>query len=247
MRAIWKGHLRFSLVTIPIRIYSAVDAKETISFNQLHKEDNGRVGYDKKCKSCNKVLKSDDIVKGYEYQPGSFVIVDSDDLNSIKLESTKIIDIQNFVNISEIPPFLYDAPYFIGPDGEVAKTAYSLLVQSLRGVNKVGVAKVVIRDREDIVLIGHYEESIMMYKIRYPQEIRNTKDIPELDEFKINKDQLTLAHSLIDSMTTDFADIDIQDTYQTALKEMIDNKIAGKEVVAEKEKEEVVMEPSDLM
>ena len=97
MRSIWKGHIRFSLVTIPIRIYNAIETSETISFKQLHKEDNGPIGYDKRCRKCNKIVKMEDIVKGYQYEPDQFVIIDPEDLDKLKLKSTKVIEIENLM------------------------------------------------------------------------------------------------------------------------------------------------------
>src|ERR1041384_2516119 len=116
MRSIWKGHIRFSLVTIPIRIYNAVETGETIRFNQLHKEDNGAVGYDKKCKKCGKALTTEEIVKGYEFEPEQYVLVSAEELAKIKLKSTKVIEIQGFIDAGEIDASLYDSPYFAGPD-----------------------------------------------------------------------------------------------------------------------------------
>src|SRR5579872_5080073 len=107
MRSIWKGHIRFSLVTIPIRIYNAVETEETIRFNQLHKEDNGPVGYEKKCKKCGKALTNDDIVKAYEFEPDQYVIVTPEDLEKVKIKSTKIIDIEGFIDATEVNPSLY--------------------------------------------------------------------------------------------------------------------------------------------
>ena len=117
MRSIWKGHIQFSLVTIPIRIYNAVDTQETIKFNQLHKEDNGPVGYEKKCKKCGKVLANEDIVKGYQFEPEQFVIVSADELAKVKLKSTKVLEIAGFIDASEVHPSLYESPYYAGPTG----------------------------------------------------------------------------------------------------------------------------------
>ena len=147
----WKGHIRFSLVTIPIRIYSAVETAEAIRFNQLHKEDNGAVGYDKKCKKCGKVLAAEDIVKGYQFEPDQYVIIAPEDLEKIKLKSTKVIDIEGFIDASEVHPTLYESPYFAGPDGPVGASTYALLTQALQESGKVGVGKVVMRDREEVV------------------------------------------------------------------------------------------------
>src|SRR5262252_6788761 len=155
MRSIWKGHIRFSLVTIPIRIYNAVDtAEQAIRFNQLHKDDNGPVGYDKKCKKCGKNLTNEEIVKGYQFEPEQYVIVSPEDLEKIKLKSTRVIEIEGFIDAGEVHPTLYEAPYFAGPDGLVAGKAYSLLTQALKASGKVGLGKVVLRDREEAVMIG---------------------------------------------------------------------------------------------
>ena len=144
MRSIWKGHIRFSLVTIPICIYNAIETSETISFNQLHREDNGPIGYDKRCKKCNRVVKSEDIVKGYQYEPDQYVIIEPKDLAKLKLKSTKVIEIEGFVDSSEVHPTLYDTPYFAGPDGDVAAKTFALLCATLKDTGKLGIGKVVI-------------------------------------------------------------------------------------------------------
>src|SRR6266705_5179867 len=111
MTSIWKGHIRFSLVTIPVRIYNGVETTETIKFNQLHKEDNGSVGYEKKCKKCGKTLTSEEIVKGYQFEPEQYVIVSPEDLAGIKLKSTKVIEIAGFIDAGEVHPTLYESTY----------------------------------------------------------------------------------------------------------------------------------------
>ncbi len=237
MRAIWKGHIRFSLVTIPVRIYNAVDTDQKISFNQLHKDDNGPVGYDKRCKKCNAIVSNDSIVKGYPYEPEHYVIVEKDDLDKIKLKSTKIIEIQGFIDAEEVHPTLYESPYFAGPDGPVAVKAFSLLAASLKESGKVGIGKVVLRDREDVVLIAPQEKGIVFYKLRSPKEVRNIQEVPQLEKQGVDKDQLKLAKNLIDSMTTSLSKIDMTDKYQDALREMIEAKIEGKQIVTVEEEE----------
>jgi DNA end-binding protein Ku len=232
MRALWKGFIRFSLVTIPVNLYSAVESSSTISFNQLHKTDNGRVGYEKKCKKCGNVLSNDEIVKGYEFQPDQYIVIDNEDLQKIKLESTKTIEIEGFVNASEISPMLYDSPYFIGPDGEVGKKAYALFTETLKETGKMGIGKVVMRDREDVVMISPEENGMMMFKLRYPDELRKISSVPQLNGTKVDKDQLKLAKTLVESMTTTMDKIELKDKYQDALKELIEAKAEGKEIVA---------------
>jgi DNA end-binding protein Ku len=244
MRSIWKGHIQFSLVTIPIRIYNAVETGEAIKFNQLHKEDNGAVGYDKKCKKCGKVLASEDIVKGYQFEPEQYVVVTNEDFEKIKLKSTKVIEIAGFIDASEVHPTLYESPYFAGPDGPVAAKTYALLVQALQASGKVGIGKVVLREREEVVLIAPLEGGVVLYKLRNPQEIRKIGDVPQLEQIEANKDQLKLSISLVESMASKLEDLDLKDHYRDALRDMIEAKIAGKQVVSSPEQEQPV---ADIM
>lgn len=241
MRAIWKGHIRFSLVTIPVLIYNAVDTEQKIRFNLLHEEDHGPIGYDKRCKKCNKVVSAGEIVRGFRYEPERYVIVEEEDLEKINLESTKIIEIEGFIDAEEVHPSLYEAPYYAGPDGPVAVQAYSLLAAALRESGKIGIGKVVLHDREDVVMIAPHGRAVALYKLRPPEEIRKVDEIPQLDEKPVDKEQLRLARSLVDSMTTTLDKIDLTDRYHDALRSIIEAKIAGKEIVTvEKEEKPVV-------
>ncbi len=242
MRSIWKGHIRFSLVTIPIRIYSAVDTEETIRFNQLHKEDNGAVGYEKKCKKCGKTLGADDIVKGYQFQPEQYVIVSAEDLQKVKLKSTRVIEIEGFIDSSEVHPTLYESPYFAGPDGPVAVKTYSLLSQALQASGKVGFGKVVLRDREEAILIAPLDGGLVLYKLRSPKELRQMDTVPQLEQKEANKEELKLSVSLVESMATSLKDLDLTDRYRDALREMIEARIAGREVVSVPEEEQPVVD-----
>ncbi|MEQ8470407.1 MAG: Ku protein [Marinoscillum sp.] len=243
MRAIWKGHIRFSLVTIPIRIYNAIDNQQSVKFNLLAKETKNPVKYEKKDKVTGETLRAEDIVKGYQYEPGQFVIVDNDDFDKVKLKSTKVIEIEGFVDTKEVHPTLFDSPYFAGPDGDVAAKTYQLLSEALKKSGKVGVGKVVLRDRENVVLLTPHEKGILLYKLRYPDEVRNISDVPKLGETQeIEAEQLKMANTLIDSMTKKFDDIKLEDRYNGALKDMIINKIEGKEIVSISEEEPEVVD-----
>jgi len=232
MRSIWKGHIRFSLVTIPIRVYSAIDQAETIRFNQLHKDCNGPIGYDKRCKKCNQVVSGQDILKGYQYEPEQWVIIEPSDFEKLRLESTRIIEIEGFVDSADVHPTLYEVPYFAGPDSPVASRAYALLCEALKQSGKVGVGKVVLREREDAVIIAPHENGLILYKLRYPKEVRRIQDVPELDALpKVEADQLKLARQLMDTMSTTLDSIEIRDRYNEALREIIEAKIHGREIV----------------
>lgn len=231
MRAIWRGHIQFSLVTIPVRMYNAIDSSETVSFNLLSKDGHNPVGYEKKDKVTGKTLKNDEIVKGYQYEPGQFVIIEEEDFAKVKLKSEKVIEIQGFVDASEVPATLFEAPYFMGPDGDVAAKTYGLLSETLKQSNMLAVGKVVLRDREIPLLLAPYDKGIVMYRLRYPNEVRDINEVPGLSQVKADKDQLKLARTLVDSMTMKFADIEMKDHYNEALQEIIDAKVAGREVV----------------
>lgn len=242
MRSIWKGHIRFSLVTIPVRIYNAVDTEETIRFNQLHKEDNGAIGYEKKCKKCGKSLTAEEIVKGYQFEPERYVIVSPDDLAKIKLKSTKVIEIEGFIDATEVHPSLYEAPYLAGPDGPVAAKTYSLLSEALKASGKVGLGKVVLRDREETVMIAPQDGGIILYKLRQPNEVRKMDNVPQIERKEVSKDELKLSISLVESMSSSLKEIDLTDRYRDALREMIEAKIAGREVVSSPEEEKPVVD-----
>jgi len=240
MRSIWKGHIRFLLVAIPVRVYNAIEASEKIQFNQLHREDFGPIGYDKKCKKCGQIVANDEITKGYQYEPDRYALVEPEEIAKVKIKTTKAVDIMGFVDASEIPTTFLDAPYYLGPDGPVAEKPYALLRQVLKDTGKVGLAKVVLRDREDLVAVFPLENGIVLQKLRYPAEVRKVQDVPEIDSTqKIDKKELTLATSLVEQMITSFADIDTVDHYHEALRKLIDSKIKGKKVTEFEKIEEV--------
>lgn len=242
LRSIWKGHIRFSLVTIPIRIYNAVDTAQSVSFNQLHKDCNGRIGYDKRCKKCDQMVKNDDILKGYQYEPDQYVIFEKDDLDKLKLKSTKVIEIVGFVDASEIHPTLFDSPYYAGPDGDVAANPYALLSAALKDSGKMGVGKVVLREREDVVMIAPHGDGLLLYKMRYPREIRKIDDVPLVEPHKSNKEELKLAKSLVDSMTTTLDKLTLENKYNDAVRDMVQAKVDGKEIVVMEEEEKEVVD-----
>ena len=242
MRSIWKGHIRFSMVTIPVRIYGAIETSKSISFNQLHKEDFGRVRYEKRCKKCNEALKTDDIVKGYEYEPDQYVVIEDEDFEKLKLKSTKIIEIEGFVDAEEVHPTLYDTPYFAGPDGPVAAKAYALLRETLRNSGKMGIGRVVLRDRESVMMLAPQGPGLVMYKLRYPNEVRQAEQVPDVDGLEADDTQLQLANTLVESMSKSFAELELKDRYKDALTDVITAKIEGKEVVTVAEEEVEVVD-----
>jgi len=232
MRSIWKGHIRFLLVAIPIRVYNAIETSEKIQFNQLHRDDYGPIGYDKRCKKCGQVVSNDQITKGYQYEPDRYAIVEPEDIAKVKIKTTKAVDIIGFVDRSEIPTTFYDAPYYAGPDGPVSEKPYALLREVMKQTGKVGVGKVVLRDREDLVAIFPMEDGLVLQKLHYPHELRKMEDVPDLEGTqKLNKNELKLATTLVAEMSTSLSEIDTVDNYHAALKTLIESKIKGNKVV----------------
>ena len=244
MRSIWKGHIRFLLVAIPVRIYNAIETSEKIQFNQLHRDDFGPIGYDKRCKKCNEVVSNDQITKGYQYEPDRYAIVEPEDIAKVKIKTTRAVDIVGFVDREEIPSTFYDSPYFAGPDGAVSEKPYALLREVMKQTGKIAVGKVVLRDREDLVAVFPHEDGLVLQKLHYPHELRKMEDVPDLetvqklDAQKLNKNELKLATTLVQEMSTTLSEIDTEDNYYNALRTLIDSKIKGREV-AEFEVEEV--------
>jgi DNA end-binding protein Ku len=245
MRSIWKGHIRFLLVAIPVRIYNAIETSEKISFNQLHRDDYGPIGYDKRCKKCGQIVSGDQITKGYQYEPDRYAIVEPDDIAKIKIKTTKAVDIVGFVDRDEVPTTFFDAPYFAGPDGPVSEKPYALLREVMKQTGKIAVGKVVLRDREDLVAVFPHEDGLVLQKLHYPHELRKMEDVPDLSGVKnltpqkLNKNELKLAATLVQEMVTTLGEIDTEDNYHTALRNMIDAKIKGRKVVEVEEVEEL--------
>jgi len=240
MRSIWKGHIRFLLVAIPVRVYNAIETSEKIQFNQLHREDFGPIGYDKRCKKCNQVVTNDQITKGYQYESDRYAIVEPEEIAKVKIKTNRAVDIMGFVDASEIPPTFYDSPYYLGPDGPVAEKPYALLRQVMKDTGKVGLAKVVLRDREDLVAVFPHENGMVLQKLHYPSELRRIEDVPETESAqKVDKKELTMATSLVEQMVTSFSDIDSIDHYNEALRKLIDQKIKGKKVTEFEKVEEI--------
>lgn len=237
MRSIWKGHIRFSLVTIPIQIFNAVETKGNISFKQLHVKDNSRISYKKVCRGCEETVSSKEIVKGYEYEPDQYVVIKPEELNSLKLKSTKAIDIEAFVDIDEVHPSRFEAVYFVGPNGEVASKTYNLFCKTLIKTGKAAIGRIILRDREDVVLLTTHKNAMIMYKLRYPYELRSASKIPDIIESEVSDAELQLAETLVKSLETTFDKVDFEDRYKDALMDLVQSKIDGKEIITVTEDE----------
>lgn len=246
MHTIWKGSISFGLVNIPIKLHAATEDKD-VKLRTLHKECNSPIKYEKVCPVCDKEVKNEDIVKAYEYTKGKFVVLEDEDLEALKKENEeKAVEIIDFVKMSEIDPIYYQRSYFMSPNESGGK-AYSLLRKALEESQKVGIAKIMIRAKEQLAVIRVYDNTLVMETIHFPDEVRKTVDVPNVpEEDKVTEKELQTAIMLIDQLTTEFEPDKYHDDYRTALLELIEAKRTGKELVTPTEKEPV-SNVTDLM
>ncbi|MFH1568828.1 MAG: Ku protein [Gemmatimonadota bacterium] len=227
LRPLWSGYLRCSLVTVPIRLYAAVDADAAPHAHQLHQLDHGRIGYDKKCRTCGAGVDADQIVSGYEYGPDQHVVLAPEELQQLRLPSARVIDLVHFVPADQVPPALFDTPYYLGPHGPVAAPAYALLAAALAQSGHLGVGKLALREREDLAFLSPYEDGLILYKARFPQRLRAFAEVPHRTTDPIPAEGLPLARRLIEARRTALDQITLRDTYPQALRELIEAKLQG--------------------
>lgn len=235
MHTMWKGSISFGLVNIPIKLFSATEDKD-IKLRNLHKECNTPVQYEKVCPNCEKELENTDIVKGYEYVKGKFVILSDEELNELKDEhEEKAVEIIDFVKLDEIDPIYFNRSYFMGP-GDNGSKAYALLREALQKSGKIGIAEITIRSKQHMAIIRVYKNSLVMETIHYPDEVRNVGEVPGVPEnIEINEKELDTAIMLIDQLTTEFEPEKYKDEYRTALMELIESKVNNNEGTTSKE------------
>jgi DNA end-binding protein Ku len=235
MRPIWNGMLSFGLVNIPVGLYPATEDSD-LHLHLLHKEDNGRIHNQRVCDVDGKPVEYADLVKGYEYEKGSFVTLSDEDLAKVKVEGTDRIVIDDFVQASEIDAKFFEKPYFLLP-GKKSDAPYALLREALKKTGKVGIARIVIRTRERLAAVRVDGASIMLDTMHFADELRSVDGAPPVT-VEVGKRELDMATMLIDAMTTPFDPSKYQDKYREALLEVIHEKVAGKEVVHQEEQAE---------
>jgi DNA end-binding protein Ku len=234
-RPTWKGFLKVSLVTIPVRVYPATESAATISFNQLHEECQTRIQQKKWCPSCEREVTSAEIVKGYEFEKGRWVVVGDDDIAKVKTESTKVINLLQFASDDEIDPMYVDKTYYLAPEGPMAGDAYAVMRDGMKG--KAGIGKVAIHGREYLVAVKPHKQGLVMYTLHHAAEIRTIDQIDELRDVrgKVSAAESKLAQQVIASYEGPLDLATYTDEYQSGLRAIIDAKIAGEEIVATKE------------
>jgi len=226
----WKGSISFGLVNIPIKMFTATEDKD-IKFRYLHKECHTPLKYQKICPTCNKEVSENEIVRGYEYETGHFIILDEKEISALKTEmDNRAIEILDFVNLAEIDPIYFDKSYYLSPQDNGNK-AYTLLRQAMNDTGKIAIAKMTIRNKQTLAAIRVYQNVLVLETLFYPDEVRPLNLIPGLPENNLaNEKELDIAKKLIENLTAPFEPEKYKNDYREALQRIIDQKIQGKEI-----------------
>jgi DNA end-binding protein Ku len=232
-RANWKGFLRLSLVTCPVALFPATSESEKISFNQINRNTGHRIKYMKVDADTGEEVSSDDIMKGYKVDTDTYIEISRDELDNIALESTRTIEIDQFVPKSEIDELYLVRPYYIVPDGKVGHDAYAVIRETIRSLNKVALARVVLTNREHVIALEARDNGLMGMLLRYPYEVRNSSEyFDEIQDVKITKDMLDLAKHIVEQKSGHFDPSNFEDHYEAALTELINKKRNGERITS---------------
>jgi DNA end-binding protein Ku len=248
-RSMWMGTLNFGLVSMPVKLYSAVTNK-SVHFNQLHGVDNARIQQKRVCSADGEEVPFEEIVKGYELAPERYVVIEDAELAALAPEATRTIEIEDFVEIDEIDRIYFDQPYYIVPNRGGARS-YKLLLQAMLDTGKVAIARVVLRSRERLVAVHPHEDVLMMTTLSYADEINPTSELRELggeeESAAVGERELDVARRLVESLAEPFDITRYKDTYREAVLDLIDRKASGEEVVVEPRPAVETLQSPDLM
>ncbi len=234
-RPTWKGFLKISLVNIPVRVFPATDSAATISFNQLHGECQTRIQQKRWCPKCEREVPLAEVVKGYEFEKGRYVVMDEEDMAKVRPESTRVIDLVQFTPVESIDPIYVERPYYLAPDGQMAQEAFAVMREGMKG--KAGIGKLALYGREYLVAVQPKDKGLVMYTMRRSNEVRSMDAIDELSGVpsKVKPEEIKLAKQVISNFEGELDLTEYKDAYQEELQRIIDAKIAGEEVVASTE------------
>ena len=232
LRPTWKGFLKVSLVNIPVKVYPATESTATLSFNQLHAECQTRIQQKRWCPHCEREVSNQELAKGYEFEKGRYVIVSDEDVQKVRVESTRVINLVQFANAADIDPIYVDRAYYLAPDGPMAAEAFAVMRDGMAG--KAGIGKVALYGREYLVAIKPQKKGLVMYTLHHDAEIRSIDQIEELESVptRVKPEEMKLAKQVIATFDAPLNLKDYQDEYTEGLRRIIEAKIAGEEVVA---------------
>jgi DNA end-binding protein Ku len=232
VRSTWKGFLRVSLVNIPVKVFPATESAASISFNQLHAECQTRIQQKRWCPHCEREVPNSELVKGYEFEKGRYVVVTDEDMQKVRVESTRVINLSQFTDDTAIDPIYVDRAYYLAPDGAMAADAFAVMREGM--VGKAGVGKVALYGREYLVAIRPQKKGLVMYTLHHDAEIRSIDEIEELNSVptKVKPEEMKLAKQVIATFDAELDLKEYKDEYREGLRKIIDAKISGEEVVA---------------
>ena len=227
-RAYWQGQIRLALVSIPVEIYSATKSGSRISFNQIHEPSGKRISYEKVVPGIGPVDR-DEIIRGYEISKGNYVLLEDEEIEAVKIESKRTLELVQFVDACEIDPLYFEKPYYVAPQDELAEEAFVVLREALRKAKKVALGQLSVRGREKLVAIKPCGKGLLLETLRYADEVRAGQSFfDEIDEAKPRKELLDLANTLIEQKSAPFDAGEFEDRYAEALKKLIDKKAKSK-------------------
>src|SRR6201985_16427 len=230
-RANWKGFLRLSLVTCPVALYPATSDTEKVSFNQINRKTGHRIKYAKVDADTGEEVEASDIMKGYKVDTDTYIEVSKDELDELALESTRTIEIDEFVPKSDIDNRYLIRPYYLVPDGKVGHDAFAVIRETIREMNKVAIGRVVLTNREHIIALEPMDKGLMGTLLRYPYEVRDPQEyFDDIQDVKVTKDMLELARHIVEQKSGSFEPDKFEDHYETALGDLINQKRAGKTI-----------------
>ena len=241
--SVWTGYLSFGLISMPVRLFSGARGAR-ISFHMLHRTDNTRVKQQLYCPNDGKVVGRDEVVKGYEFRKGEYVVVEPAELKKIEPKTAKTMEILEFVKQEEIDPVYFESSYYLAPD-EAAKKPYALLVRAMQETKYVGVAKLAMHNREYTVFLRPYEKGLMLHTMYYQDEIREAPEFGA-DHTKLKEGEIKVAHQLIDALAAKWDPAKYHDTFEENVKKLVKAHMDGKKVVAI-EKPKAAAATTDLM
>ncbi len=246
MRPIWKGHLTFGLVTIPMKLYTATDSKD-IRFRLLHKSCLTPIQNKRYCPQHEQIVDWNDVVRGFEYAKGKFVTLDDEDLERVPLETAGTVSVNAFVNLSEIDPIYFEKSYYLSPD-EGGQKAFRLLHDAMGEMQRIAVGKVVIKEKEHLVAVRPYDGALVLNTLFYSDEIRAVDQIPEFPvQAKVHPNEMKMAMELIQGLAAKFAPQEYSDEYRDALLKVIKAKVEGEEVAVPVKEERKVVDLMDAL
>jgi DNA end-binding protein Ku len=231
-RATWKGYLKISLVNIPIKVFPATESSGSISFNQLHAECQTRIQQKKWCPHCAREVPNTEIVKGFEFEKGRYVIMSDEDLEKVRPESTRVIDLVQFADAASLDPMYVDRTYDLAPDGGVAADAFAVMRDGMQG--KVGIGKLALYGREYLVAVRPFQRGIVMHTLHHAAEMRGIDSVDELNSVPatVKPEEMKLARQVIQTFEQPLNLAEYKDEYREGLQRIIDAKVAGEEIVA---------------